>query len=244
MKKLIVCILCFGSTSVFAQIRLGIQGSFSALNCWQADQIGGLPTGSQTREMNGFQAGVYAEYDLGYTGIMIQPALMYAVNGTNLGQTQGFIDNANYSIGYASTYLRVNSVRLPINIVYKYAITSKWSVFAGVGPYIAKNLGGTEKGYFQIVYTSNNQPATAAINNTLKISSNPSYGVGGVSNITAFDAGIDFLLGFSYKKFDFSVSYNRGFTEIYHTTYTDLGNQFWNFTVGYRLFGHPRKPKL
>ena len=244
MKKLIVCILCLASTHLFAQFRLGIQGSFSTVNCWQTDQIGGLPTGAQTRQLNSYQAGLFAEYDLGYSGLMIQPALMYAENGTNFGNTIGFIDNANYSIGYSSTYLRVYSLRLPVNLVYKFAITEKWKVFAGIGPYIAKNLGGTEKGYYQVVYSANDQPGAFPINNTLKISGNPSYAPGGTSNVTAFDFGADFLVGFSYKRVSFSASFNRGFTQIYHTTYTDLGNQFWNFTVGYTLFGHPRKPKL
>jgi hypothetical protein len=244
MKKLIVCILCLASTHLFAQFRLGVQGSFSTINCWQTDQIGGLPTGAQTRQLNAYQAGLFAEYDLGYSGLMLQPALMYAENGTNFGNTIGFIDNANYSIGYSSTYLRVYSLRLPINLVYKFAISDKWKVFAGIGPYIAKNLGGTEKGYYQVVYSANDQPGAFPINNTLKFSSNPSYAPGGASNITAFDFGADFLLGFSYKRLDISASFNRGFTQIYHTTYTDLGNQFWNFTVGYTLFGHARKPKL
>jgi hypothetical protein len=244
MKKLIVCILCLASTHLFAQFRLGIQGSFSTLNCWQSDQIGGLPTGAQTRQMNGFQAGVFAEYDLGYSGIAIQPALMYAENGTNFGNTIGFVDNANYSNGYSSTYLRMYSIRLPVNVMYKYAITDKWKVFAGIGPYLAKNIGGTEKGYFQVVYSANNQPGAFPINNTLKISGDPSYAPGGVSNVTAFDFGADILMGFSYKRIEFSASFNRGFTQVYHTTYTDLGNQFWNFTVGYTLFGHDRKPKL
>ena len=244
MRKLIVCVLCLSSTTVFAQVRLGIQGSFSSLNMWQTDQIGGLPTGAQTRQLNGFQAGLFAEFDLGYTGLFVQPALMYAQNGTNFGNTQGFIDNANYSIGYSSTYLRINSLRLPVNLIYKYAISDKWKVFIGIGPYLAKNLGGTEKGYYQVIYTANNESGAFPINNTLHTSSDPSYAAGGVSNVTAFDFGADILLGFSYKKFDFSASYNRGFTEVYHTTYTDLGNNFWNFTVGYTLFGHQRKPKL
>jgi hypothetical protein len=244
MKKLIVCILCLASTHLFAQFRLGVQGSFSTVNCWQTDQIGGLPTGAQTRQLNSYQAGLFAEYDLGYSGLVLQPALMYAENGTNFGNTIGFIDNANYSIGYSSTYLRVYSLRLPINLVYKFAISDKWKVFAGVGPYIAKNLGGTEKGYYQVVYSANDQPGAFPINNTLKFSSNPSYAPGGTSNVTAFDFGADFLIGFSYKRIDISASFNRGFTQIYHTTYTDLGNQFWNFTVGYTLFGHARKPKL
>ena len=244
MKKLIVCILCLASTHLFAQFRLGVEGSFSSLNMWQSDQISGLPTGAQVRQMNGFQAGLFAEYELGYSGIVLQPALLYVENGTNFGNTQGFIDNANYSIGYSSTYLRIYSIRLPINLLYRFAITNKWGVFGGFGPYIAKTLGGTEKGYYQVVYTANNQPGAFPINNTLHNSTNPSYAPGGVSNVASFDFGADVLLGFSYKRFDFSASFNRGFTELYRTPYTDLGNQFWNFTVGYTLAGHHRKPKL
>lgn len=244
MKKLIVCVLCLASTSLFAQVRLGIQGSFSSLNMWQSDQIGGDPTGAQTRQLNGYQAGVFAEIDLGYSGLVLQPALMYAENGTNFGNTNGFIDPANYNIGYSSTYLRIYSVRLPVNLIYKFPISDKWKVFVGIGPYLAKNLGGTEKGYYQVSYNSTGQPGAFPINNTLHISSNESYAPAGTSNVTAFDLGADILLGFEYKKFDFSVSYNRGFIELYHTSYTDLGNVFWNFTVGYTLFGHYRKPKL
>jgi hypothetical protein len=244
MKKLIVCILCLASTHVFAQLRFGIQGSFSSLNMWQSDQISGLPTGAQTRQLNGFQAGIFAEYDLGHSGLVIQPALMYAENGTNFGNTQGFIDNAQYSIGYSSSYLRITSIRLPINVIYKFAISDKWRVFAGLGPYVAKNISGKETGYYQVTYNATDVFSAFPINNTAKFNNQKSYGPGGVMNVTGFDVGADFLLGFSYKKVDISVSYNRGFAQIYHTTYTDLGNQFWNFTVGYTLFGHYRKPKL
>src|SRR5579863_2543071 len=157
MKKLIVCVLCLSSTTLFAQFRLGIQGSFSSLNMWQTDQIGGLPTGAQTRQLNGYQAGLFAEYDLGYSGLVLQPALMYAENGTNFGNTQGFQDNGTYSVSYSSTYLRIYSLRLPINLIYKYSISNKWKVFIGVGPYLAKNLGGTEKGYYQVIYTASDE---------------------------------------------------------------------------------------
>lgn len=244
MKKLIVCILCLASTQVFAQFRLGIEGSFSAVNCWQNEQIGGLPTGAFTREMNGFHAGLRAEYDLGYSGFEIQPSLVFAENGTNFGNTQGFVDNADYSIGYASSYMRIYSLRLPVNLLYKFAITNNWRVFAGFGPYIAKNLSGTEKGYYQVAYNSTGDQGTFPINNTMKISNARSYGTGGTFNVTGFDLGADFLVGVSYKRFDVWASFNRGFTQTYRTTYTGLGNQFWDFSVAYRLFGHYRKPKL
>jgi hypothetical protein len=244
MKKLIICILCFASTHVFGQFRFGIQGSFSSLNCWQSDGIGGVPTGAQTRQINGFQAGVVAEYDIAYTGLVIQPALMYAENGTNFGNTTGFVDPANYTIGYSSTYLRISSIRLPVNLLYKFQVNSNFRVFAGFGPYLAKNISGTEKGYYQVVYSSNNEKESFPINNTASFSTKVSSGTQGTYNIAPFDFGGDLLLGVSYKKFDFSVSYTRGFTQLYHTTYTDLGNQFWNFTLAYTLFGHYRKPQL
>jgi hypothetical protein len=244
MKKLIICILCLASTQVFAQVRFGIQGSFSSLNCWQSEQIGGLPTNAQTREMNGFQAGLFAEYDLGTSGLVIQPALMYAENGTNFGQTKGFQDNADYTIGYSTDYLRITSVRLPVNLIYKYAITKKWKVFAGVGPYLAKNLSATEKGWYLVTYNATNAAGYFPINNTAKLSSDKSSTTAGQLNISSFDFGADFLLGFSYKKVDVSVNFNRGFSQLYRSTFVNLGNQFWNFTVGYTLFGHYRKPKL
>jgi hypothetical protein len=244
MKKLIVCILCLASTQVFAQFRLGLEASFSAVNCWQNEQISGLPTGAQTREMNGFHAGLRAEYDLGYSGFIIQPSLVFSENGTNFGNTAGFVDNADYSIGYASSYMRIYSLRLPVNLLYKFAITNKWRVFAGFGPYLAKNLSGTEKGYVQVVYNANQQVGYFPINNTMKSSNAHSYGPGGTMYVTAFDLGADFLLGVSYKKFDISASFNRGFTQIYRTAYTGLGNQFWDFTVAYTILGHYRKPKL
>lgn len=246
MKKLIVCILCFASTSVFAQVRLGILGSFSSVNCWQTDGIGGLPSYAQTRQMNAFQAGLVLEYDLGYSGFVLQPALLYAENGTNFKKISGFSNNSNgaSTIGEADTYLRINSIRLPVNILYKYELTKNWRVFAGFGPYVAKNLGGTEKGYYTLYNNSTGQTTQPPISNTLKISSNQSYSIDNNSNVTGFDAGVDFLLGFSYKKFDISASWDRGFTTVYHTRYENLGNQFWNFSVAYTIMGHYRKPKL
>lgn len=246
MKKLIVCILCLASTSVFAQVRLSLTGSFTSANCWQTDGIGGLPSYAQTRQMNAFQAGLVLEYDLGYTGFILQPALVYAENGTNFRKITGFYDNSYgaSTIGESDTYLRIYSIRLPVNLIYKYELTKNWRVFAGIGPYVAKNLGGTEKGYYTLINNSTGAKTLPAINNTLKISSNQSYSIDNNSNVTGFDVGVDFLLGFSYRKFDVSASWNRGFTTVYHTRYENLGNQFWNFSVAYRIFGNYRKAKL
>lgn len=244
MKKLIICILCFASTQAFAQVRLGLTGSFTAANCWQGENVPGVPTNAITGEISTFDAGLVLEYDLGTSGFILQPSLVYAENGTHLTNRQGFVDNADYVIGLSDTYMHIYSLRLPVNLVYKFAVTDKWRVFGGIGPYIAKNLSGTEKGYYQVVYNNTNEAANIPINNTMKASNDNSYAPAGTFNVNPIDVGADFLLGISYKRFDISASFNRGFTRLYHNQYTTLDNQFWNFTVAYTIAGHYRKPKL
>ena len=246
MKKLMICILCFASIQGFSQMRLGVQGSFSALNFWQTDGYTGLTAAENTWAMNGWQAGVFGEYDLGYSGLELQPALMYASTGAHLGQAKGFADQGNFVIGFSDTKLKVNSLRLPVNILYTFRIDSKFKVFGGLGPYIAKNLSGTEKGHYTGYDNSSNNftPGTFPIDNKIHISGDPSYATLGKSNVASFDAGMDIILGFQYKKLQISGSWVRGFSRQYHTNYVNMGNQIWNFTVGYLLFGHERKPRL
>ena len=126
MKKLMICILCLVSISGFAQFRLGVQGSLSALTYWQTDGYGGLPSQEFTWAKNGYQAGIFAEYDLGYSGITIQPALMYAVTGAHISQTLGFNDNANFTYVISDSRITVNVLRLPVNILYTYRIDPKF----------------------------------------------------------------------------------------------------------------------
>jgi len=87
MKKLMICILCLSSLKGFSQFRLGVQGSFSPLLYWQTDGHEGLSGNEFISAINGFQAGIFGEYDLGYSGLELQPALMYALNGAHVGQT-------------------------------------------------------------------------------------------------------------------------------------------------------------
>lgn len=248
MKKLLICILCFAATRSFAQFRLGVEGSFSSLNMWQSEGYGGLQSGYNTWSYNGYQAGLVAEYDLGYSGLVLQPAVLYAENGSHFGNDRGFVNSdPNFIIGFSNTTLRVYSVRVPINLLYRYTINNKFKVFGGLGPYIAKNISGSEKGYYQGDSTDisgNYYFQRYSLNNKLKFNSNFSDAVHGVSNVKPFDFGMDVLLGVQYKKVQFSMAYNRGFSTLYRTSYVKAGNSSWNFTLAYMIFGHDRKPKL
>jgi hypothetical protein len=241
MKKLIICVLCFATTQGFAQFRLDVRGSFTPSNFWQTDGFGGLPTGAQTREISSFQGGLQGEYDLGYSGITLQASILYAENGSNIGNTQGFIDNANYTIGYSSSYLRINSIRVPVEALYKFDINSTWKVFGGFGLYVAKNISGTEKGYFEAYSNNSNAVYYFNINNKVKFNNDPSSATQGVSNTTNFDFGGDLFIGVEHKRWQFRAGYDRGFTRLYHTAYANMGNAFWDLGLAYRIFGHYRK---
>jgi hypothetical protein len=246
MKKLMICILCVSSIPAFAQFRIGVQGSLSSLNFWQTEGEAGVQTSEFTWALNGFQAGVVGEYDLGYSGLEIQPAIMYATNGSHVGQTLGFTNNAVFHYGYSDTKIKYNDIRIPINLLYGYRIDPKFKVYGGIGVFFQKNLNGTEKGYTtgDSVTNNNYSYTTIPINNTLKLNSNASNAYLGQSNLNPIDIGMDILIGVQYKKLQVSASWNRGFTREYYTSIVNMGNQFWNFTVGYLIFGHDRKPKL
>jgi len=246
MKKLLICILCFAVTQSYAQVRVGLEGSFSSLNFWQSQGYSGLPSGVNTWAINGFQGGVVVEYDLGHTGLILQPALLYAENGSHLGNRQGFPGTGGATIGFSNTEIRLYSVRVPVNLLYKWDF-NKVRILAGLGPYIAKHVSGTEKGYYEAYYLDGSGDYVTIkprIDNKVDFSSGTSNSTQGVTKIAPYDIGMDGEVGVQYKKFQFWVNYSRGFTRLYHTSYVNAGNSFWNFTLAYMIFGHDIKPKL
>jgi hypothetical protein len=247
MKKIMICILCLAVTRGFGQVRLGIQGGATTANFWQTDGYSGLGTGLSSWPITGFTGGLIGEIDLNSSGLMIQPSLSYYVYGSHLANSAGFIDGPNFHLGYTNTMLYVYSIRLPINLVYKFSITDKWKVFGGLGPYIAKALSGTEKGYYKgdsLLPNGQYIGVEGQINNKAQISKGLSYSPGGVTRINPYDIGGDILLGVEYKKFQFAMNYSRGFTRIYRTNYVNAGNFAWNFSLAYMIFGHNKKPAL
>lgn len=246
MKKILICILCLTVTRSFGQIRLGVMGGATTANLWQTDGFHGLPTGLSSWPVTGFNGGLIAEIDLNSSGLMIQPSLTYGSSGSHLANSIGFADGANYNVDYTNTMLYVFSLKLPVNLVYKFHITDKWKVFAGIGPYITKNLSGSEKGYYKGDTLINNQYFVLGgqINNKAKIAKGISYAPGGTTYISPYDIGGNILLGLEYKKFQFAINYSRGFTQVYRNTYANTGNFAWNFSLAYMIFGHNKKPAL
>ncbi|MBS1661630.1 MAG: outer membrane beta-barrel protein [Bacteroidetes bacterium] len=248
MKKLLICILCFSATQSFAQLRLGVTGSFSAANFWQSEGYRGLQSGVNTWAINDYQAGIMAEYDLGHTNLILQPAVLYAESGSHLGNRIGLGSVGNVHIGFSNTTIKVQAIRVPVNLLYKWDINNgKVRILAGLGPYIAKNISGTEKGYFQGDTLNNSGGYTTIkydVNNKVEFKSGKSSVVSGITRIAPYDIGMDIQIGAQYKKFQFAFNYTRGFTRLYSTNYVNAGTAITNFTLSYIIFGHDIKPKL
>ena len=247
MKKIMICILCFAATRGFGQIRVGVEGGGTVANFWQTDGYHGLPTGLSSWPIGGYHAGLVAEFDLGSSGVVFQPAVLYYTNGSHLYNSVGFVDNTNVVINASDTKLKINTLRVPFNFVYKFAINNKLKILGGLGPYFAKTLSGTEKGF----YTGDIQNAdgtytsvTGSVDNKVQVSDGYSYATTGTSKVNSYDIGGDLLIGGEYKKFQLTINYSRGFTRMYRTTYGNAGNFAWNFTLAYLIFGHDRKPDL
>jgi hypothetical protein len=247
MKKILICILCFVATQGYCQFRVGVEGGLTTSNFWQTDGYGGLSTGLSSWPISAFYAGVMGELDLGYSGVVFQPAILYYENGSHLGNSVGFPTTGPANIDYTNTHLEIYSLRIPLNFIYKFALTDKIKVMAGAGPYFAKTLSGTEKGFWEGSTQDNNGDfifAGGGINNKVVLSDNYSQAVNGTTNVNSYDIGGDFLIGVEYKKFQLTGSYSRGFTRMYRTQYANCGNFSWNLGIGYLLFGHDRKPKM
>jgi Outer membrane protein beta-barrel domain len=244
MKKLLICVFCFASISGFAQFRLGVEGGETVANFWQTDGFTGLPSNLSTSPIGGFHAGVLGELDL-TSHLFLQPALLFYQTGSHMQNIAGFVDPPGFDIDYSNTTLRVNSLRLPVNLVIKANIDSKSKVFFGIGPYLSKALSGTEKGYYtgdSLLSNGGYLAETKTVNNKVKISNDYSNSTSGIANVSSLDVGGDIMIGGEYKKFQLTINYSRGLTRYYRTTYANCGNMGWDFTLAYMIFGHNRKP--
>jgi hypothetical protein len=246
MRNLMVCILCLVGMQGFTQIRVGVQGGFNTTNFWQTDVHEGLPTGLSSWPISTFHAGVVAELDLG-NNFVLQPALLYYGTGSHLGNAAGFVDPPGFHIGYSNTHLIIYSLRLPVNFLYKFRVNDEVKILLGMGPYIAKGVSGREKGFYTADSTNGSSfgnVITNPIDNPVKFSNGPSSSTQGVANVAPYDVGGDILAGVQYRKWEWTINFSRGFTNVYHNSFANGGNVIWSFSVAYLLFGHEHRSIL
>jgi hypothetical protein len=210
MKKLIFCLLCFVATHSFAQFQLGFQTGYNSSRFFEGSPSPSSDYGIATSAISSFNVGAIAEIRIA-DQLFLQPGLLYYGNGSNAIGSSFTADVTNYS----NTTIRANYLRLPVNAVYKLVISDKVDALGGAGLYVAKGLGGTEKGY---KYSNENLPPytsdSTQVNNKVAFSSDASSSPN-TTTLNSIDFGYDVLAGIQYKSFELTANYSRGLTKAY-----------------------------
>ena len=73
--------------------------------------------------------------------LSLQPGIFFVMNGFNYTETVPFF-------GTASLKEKINTIEIPINLMYKFGEPGSNRFFIGAGPYIGMNVGGNQTASF------------------------------------------------------------------------------------------------
>ena len=160
----------FLSLTGFAQIRLELMGGYNDVNLSKMGRppfsANHFPQGEYV-PVTSFHAGAATTIALGKKWAL-EPGLLYFGNGAHL--------NAAYLNPGISSYINetihLYYLRLPVNVLYKIVTAGPFHVFAGAGLYVARGIGGNEKG--TILAEGAVQFPAETINDKVRFGSQPS----------------------------------------------------------------------
>ncbi|MBL4678839.1 MAG: PorT family protein [Mucilaginibacter sp.] len=219
-KSILFLFLLVASQFVIAQsVQFGIKGG---LNLATADR-GTLPSGTETKNLARFDAGVFA--NIGFANWSIEPGLFYSQKGfkgnsTFTSQPQPGYEIAinNYKVEATVNY---NYLELPVNILYNVKI-APGKIFFGGGPYIGYLLSGKYK-------------VIESMDGTFMPEQKGNYSIGD-NGLKRTDFGINGIAGFAFNyHFQLSAGYSYGFTNIINGADSGVKNRVFNVSVGYSL---------
>lgn len=214
MRKLVTMVLCLIAVTSFGQLKMGIE---AGLNISQFSDKGNNQQYYHLSNINTFQAGIAVEEKL-KKHIFLQTGLYYAQKGGNKFTTQLASDGS-------STTLRLNYLQIPLNLVYKFKLTSSLTALAGAGLYESMGISGTDKG------TNTDISGTSPVNNKVDFSDNTSFVDNGKTYIKPFETGYNVLVGLEWDKFQFKVTMSNGFKGVFPTGSTSFLNHIFGISA-------------
>jgi len=231
MKKLLVLtLLAAGMLPAYAQTSIGIIAGYNLNN----QHIPHLETAytdlNKKSSTLSWRAGVITEHHLAGK-FFLQPQLILNNKGANYIATNPVNDY------HAETKRRMLYLELQANALFKQPV-GKGSFFAGAGPYIGRGIEGRDKtkgsqrapnlfefdAYYVIKYKS-------------KIpTSEPNYSEAGVAYAKPIDAGVNFQVGYEFRKgLFFNAVYSLGLANIGYSKEYPVRNRYFGLSVGYYL---------
>ncbi|MES2701246.1 MAG: porin family protein [Bacteroidota bacterium] len=130
MKKVLLTLCAATTVAAAANAQVGFA---PALGLNISDySIKSSPLAFDTKPRIGMRVGAMLQFGL-TENVYLQPGLFYAMNGFRLD-----------FLGVKATY-NINTLEIPINVVYKFGEPGDNRFFIGAGPYFGINMGGKEK---------------------------------------------------------------------------------------------------
>ena len=217
MKKCLLIILCFVSLSSFAQLRLGVKGSYQMASLFDK---GSNQQYYELSNINTIALGLDVEKDLG--------KYFFIQSGIKYDQKGGYKKYTNLATSGSTTTLKVNYIEVPVNLVYKEKLNKSLKLILAAGFYGAAGISGTEKGYDQSVSGTNN------IDRKVVFTTNTTY-VNNQTSVKPVDFGYNLSAGIEWNKFQFTVDFSRGFNSILPVGSTNFANQTLGISVVYLM---------
>ncbi len=230
----------FSFTASFGQVGLEVLAGYNDVNL---SNRGMLPFKNYEHNsgisllyssINSFQVGAGVEIPLGKKWC-IEPALLYFGNGSHIsGQT------LNPGIDWDLVVnVRLYSLRIPVNIIYKAELVKAVHFFAGAGLYFSRGLWGKEIG--QLI-TEDGGISSQSVDNNVKFLkgtsanwTNPSF--------NPYDFGYNILAGIEWKRFKLTSSISNGLIEAYTGYNYNLWNSAFSVYLTYKFAVIPQYNK-
>lgn len=158
-------------------------------------------------DINRFQAGVFGKLSV-YKKFFVKGTLLYNQKG-NIYDDDNYIADAGKRVT-----IKLNYIETSVDIGYAVKLIGKHQIILGTGPYLAYGLNGTEKGYGESLmgyYTINRKVDFT----------NADYTDGKKLLIKPIDFGLNFNVGYQFRKFGIFFNYGLGLTNRQTPEYTD-----------------------
>ncbi|MCW3120734.1 MAG: hypothetical protein JWQ38_226 [Flavipsychrobacter sp.] len=152
----------------------------------------------------------------------VQPGLFYVMNGFNYTETIPFF-------GTAELKEKINTIEIPVNVMYKFGDPGGNRFFIGAGPIIGMNIGGQQEASFAGLSTSQ----------SLKIGSDSTN-----SDLKMLDIGVGINLGYELSSgLFFRGRYQMGLSNVAPGGDADnyLKSAGYGVSIGYMFHGKTAK---
>lgn len=193
MKKLFFVLAgCISCTQIQAQITSGLRVAYNHANAANpAENI-------RLASLNRFQFGVFGKFSM-YKNFFLKGSLIYNQKG-NFYDDNNMIADAGKRVTVKLDYIEAS-----VDIGYAVRLTGKHHIHLAAGPYLAYGINGTEKG--------NGETLMGPIVINRKVAfTNSKYYDGTKLQIKPIDAGLNFNVGYQFRKYGLFFNYGLGLT--------------------------------